>query len=121
MNLNAKPEGNDTNEIFAAWLRAERERVGLSQGALAATVSREGRAVYQQTIAKIEGGERGIELDLAVAITAAFGTTPDVALGLAAEQPDVRALRGVLTRRETCLRSLAALVSAELEHTAPCP
>lgn len=109
------------NERFAAWLRGERRNAGLSQAALAEQLSTRGRLVYQQTIAKIEQGERGIELDLAADIVTAFGSTLDVALGLAADArsgEEVR-LRGMLARREKFISALAVLVNAELEATRP--
>lgn len=109
------------NERFGAWLKKERESAGFSQAALAERLYEFGRPIYQQTIAKIELGERGIELDLAVAIAAVFGATPDAALGLAVDgrSDEEIHLRGMLARRERFIRSLVTLTSCELQSDTP--
>jgi transcriptional regulator with XRE-family HTH domain len=112
---------SEVNDRFAGWLKKERRNARLSQAVLADRVSRDGRPIYQQTIAKIEQGERGIELDLAVAIASVFGATPDVALGLTVDgrgDEEIH-LRGMLARREAFIRALSGLANAELEHVAP--
>jgi hypothetical protein len=82
-----------TNEVFAQWLVRERLRVGISQERLARLVTSAGFPATQQYLTKVETGQRGhIPLGFAVAVTAAFNATPDVALGLAPDNPEERGL-----------------------------
>lgn len=110
-------EQGGVNETFANWLKAERQRAGMSQDKLAVALRSRGLSITQSQIAKVERGERGVELSLAVAVTAAFGTTPDAALGLTPPGSDrEQQLARTAARRDNFLRALATLVNAELEH-----
>lgn len=110
----------DVNETFANWLKTERQRAGMSQDKLAVALRNRGLSITQSQIAKVERGERGVELGLAVAVTAVFGATPDAALGLASPGSDrEQRLAKTVARRDTFLRALSTLVNAELDHVAP--
>lgn len=110
----------DVNAAFATWLKAERQRAGMSQDKLAVALRNRGLSITQSQIAKVERGERGVELGLAVAVTAVFGATPDAALGLTPPGSDrEQQLAKTVARRDTFLRALSTLVSAELEHPSP--
>lgn len=110
----------DVNTIFAAWLRAERKRAGMSQDKLADLLKASGHRIGQTQLGKIERGERmAMPLDLLVGITTVFGATPDVALGLA---PDARTdegyeLRQAFGRRTAALYELRDAINAELGVT----
>lgn len=111
---------SDVNAKFAIWLRAERQHAGMSQDKLAVALRNRGLSITQSQIAKVERGERGVELGLAVAVAAVFGTTPDAALGLTPPGGDrEQHLAKTVARRDNFLRALATLVNAELEHAGP--
>ncbi|MGW5477617.1 helix-turn-helix transcriptional regulator [Streptomyces sp. NPDC004008] len=102
------------NARFAAWLKETRTGAGLSQQRVADALKAQGYATFQQTtIAKIERGARPVRLDEAVAMTALFGTTIDVALGLKPGAPESFAAQA-LARRTSVLQRVQALVNAEL-------
>lgn len=110
----------DVNAQFAGWLKEERQRTGMSQEKLAAALRGRGMSITQSQIAKIERGERGVELGLAVEVTAILGATVDTVLGLrAAGGEEEQSLRKMLARRETFIRSLVTLASCELESDTP--
>ncbi|MBL3664572.1 helix-turn-helix domain-containing protein [Streptomyces sp. M2CJ-2] len=110
----------DVNATFAGWLKAERQRAGMSQDKLAVALRNRGLSITQSQIAKVERGERGVELGLAVAVTAVFGSTPDAALGLTPPGGDrEQQLAKTVARRDNFLRALSVLVNSELEHGAP--
>jgi transcriptional regulator with XRE-family HTH domain len=69
------PSGNPVDELFAANLRAARERAGLSQEGLAAKMAASGHPMRQQVIARIEAGLRPVRLGEAMALAEAVGTT----------------------------------------------
>ncbi|NEE42016.1 helix-turn-helix transcriptional regulator, partial [Streptomyces sp. SID7982] len=54
---------------------------GLSQGKVADAMNAEGFVFYQQTIAKVESGERPVRLDEATALARIFGADLGDALG----------------------------------------
>lgn len=60
---------------FAENLRDAREKAGLSQDALASIMSDLGYAFRQQTITRIEGGERRVEVGEAFALARSVGTS----------------------------------------------
>lgn len=107
----------DVNAAFAAWLRAERKKAGLSQQQVADRLNTAGCRMCQSQIAKIERGVRmAMPLDLLVSITAVFGATPDIALGLT---PDSRSDAEIETqrayaRRAAVLVDLRDAINAEL-------
>lgn len=107
----------EVNAAFAAWLQAERKRAGMSQQQIADLLKASGQRISQSQLAKIERGERmAMPLDLLVGITAVFGATPDVALGLS---PDSRVavdaeMRKAHARRAHLLVELREAINAEL-------
>ncbi|MFD3955853.1 MULTISPECIES: helix-turn-helix domain-containing protein [Streptomyces] len=72
------------NDKFAEWLRSARSASGLSQGKVADAMNAEGFVFYQQTIAKVESGERPVRLDEATALARIFGVDLGDALGTTA-------------------------------------
>jgi transcriptional regulator with XRE-family HTH domain len=107
-----------TNADFVRWLRETRTQAGLSQQKVADALRAQGYVVFQQTtVAKVELGERPVRLDEAVAITALFGSTVDVALGLKASAPQSLAAQAAaqdLARRTSLLQQIQTLIGAEL-------
>ncbi|MBT2429388.1 helix-turn-helix domain-containing protein [Streptomyces sp. ISL-112] len=72
------------NDRFAEWLRSARSASGLSQGKVADAMNAEGFVFYQQTIAKVESGERPVRLDEATALARIFGADLSDTLGVTA-------------------------------------
>ncbi|MFI9488518.1 helix-turn-helix transcriptional regulator [Promicromonospora sp. NPDC052451] len=72
----------DQEADFRASMTALRAAQDVSQTALAGTLRRAGYAFHQQTIAKIESGERPVRLEEAYAIAEALGSSvQEMALG----------------------------------------
>jgi transcriptional regulator with XRE-family HTH domain len=65
------------DDAFALALRAERERQGITQGALAEEMKTRGHDFRQQTMARIEKGDRRVSVGEAQDLAAALGTTLD--------------------------------------------
>jgi transcriptional regulator with XRE-family HTH domain len=103
----------DTNQVFTAWLKSTRTAAGLSQQKVADALKAQGFTVFQQTVAKIERGERPVRLDEAVAFAGLFGATLDVALGLKPDDSQSFTSRD-LARRTSLLQQISSLVEAEL-------
>ncbi|MEU1433970.1 helix-turn-helix transcriptional regulator [Streptomyces sp. NPDC005786] len=72
------------NDAFAEWLRTTRSDAGLSQGKVADAMNAEGFVFYQQTIAKVESGERPVRLDEATALARILGANLGDVLGAGA-------------------------------------
>lgn len=80
----AEPEsGPHAEEAFIAEMRRRRALMELSQGDLATRASALGDNLYQQTIAKLEAGQRALKLSEADAIARALGTTVQEMLSVA--------------------------------------
>ena len=87
MAAEAVPRPSEEN--FRKNLRARREAIGLTQAELAARLQRLGHAFVQQTVAKIESGNRPIRLDEAVALALATECSLDeLASPLLPETPE---------------------------------
>ncbi|MEU1302825.1 helix-turn-helix transcriptional regulator [Streptomyces shenzhenensis] len=67
--------GRMAEDMFVRQMRRRRAMLDLSQSELAERVSRLGGSLYQQTIAKIESGQRAVRLQEADLIAQALGTT----------------------------------------------
>lgn len=67
--------GRVAEDMFVGQMRRRRALLDLSQAELAERVSRLGGSLYQQTIAKIESGQRAVRLQEADLIAQALGTT----------------------------------------------
>lgn len=67
--------GPTAEATFVRQMKQRRSYLGLSQTDLAERVVALGGNLYQQTIAKIEAGQRAIKLDEADALAAALGAT----------------------------------------------
>lgn len=76
------------NDTFKEWLRTAREAAGLSQGKVADAMNAEGFTFYQQTVAKVESGERPLRLDEATALVRVLGASISDALGFTAGGPE---------------------------------
>lgn len=63
------------DEQFAVNVREERERKGMSQGALAGQMQERGWSWWAQTVQKVEGGQRHVRVGEAEALARIFGTT----------------------------------------------
>jgi transcriptional regulator with XRE-family HTH domain len=75
---------------FAARLRAHRERLGWSQAELAKVLTDDGvTGVYPTTIAKIEAGDRAVQVDELVGIAQAFGVSVDLLVGRYADRDEL--------------------------------
>jgi transcriptional regulator with XRE-family HTH domain len=105
------------NETFAAWMKAERKRTGMSQDKLAVALQDRGVRISQSQIAKVERVEHGLPLEWAVAIADVFGASVDVALGIAAADADAQRLAALVGRRTSALYELKAAIAAELSVT----
>ncbi|MGH3585035.1 MAG: helix-turn-helix domain-containing protein [Pseudonocardia sp.] len=68
------------NDTYAEWLRTTRVAAGLSQGKLAEAMNAEGFVFYQQTVAKVESGERPLRLDEATALARVLNASISEAL-----------------------------------------
>lgn len=109
----------DINTQFAEWLRSARLGAGLSQHKVANALRAQGFSVFRQTaVHKIEHQERPVRLDEAVAITALFGTTLDVVLGLKPDSPESFTSHA-LARRTDLLQQVQRMVNAELGRDLP--
>jgi len=71
------------SERLRARLRDERERHGWSMRVMATQLTNRGVIVHPSTIAKIEGGKRGVQADELSAFADLFGTSADILLGRA--------------------------------------
>lgn len=81
------------DDAFASALRAERERQGITQGALAAEMKTRGHDFRQQTMARIEKGDRRVSVGEAQDLAAALGTTLDELAPPRGESPTAVARR----------------------------
>ena len=78
-------------EDFGQWLRERRQQADWSQEKVAKRLRALGFRITQTQIARVEAASRmALPLDLVVSLTALFGATPDVALGLAAADTEQR-------------------------------
>ncbi|MBL3670194.1 helix-turn-helix transcriptional regulator [Streptomyces sp. M2CJ-2] len=67
--------GRVAEDVFVRQMRRRRALLDLSQAELAERVAELGGSLYQQTIAKIESGQRAVRLQEADLIAQALGTT----------------------------------------------
>ncbi|MFI6986108.1 helix-turn-helix domain-containing protein [Embleya sp. NPDC050154] len=112
------------DEVFAAWMRADRKRIGWSQQRIADATTAHGRLFHQTQIAKIERGDRKVSLAEAADIAAAMGSSLAVALGYAEEVPGrlERANTVVaLSDAQTALTLARSVVEAALERVVNAP
>ena len=70
-----EPGGLRAEEVFIAQMKHRRAVLNLSQGELSDRVSALGSHMYQQTIAKLESGQRSLKLSEADVLARALGTT----------------------------------------------
>jgi transcriptional regulator with XRE-family HTH domain len=112
--------GRVAEDMFVTQMRRRRTLLDLSQSELAERVSRLGGSLYQQTIAKIESGQRAVRLQEADLIAQALGATVSEMLsqsidsaGNDPERMDVAELIGrsksARRRREEAAMRVAAL------------
>ena len=108
------------DEAFIHEMRRRRTLLELSQGELAARASALGETLYQQTIAKIESGQRSLKLSEADAIAHALGSNVQEMLSTAYGEPPERFSdsRDTGLLRETVDEALAALQMAQTEEAA---
>lgn len=108
------------DEAFIHEMRRRRALLGLSQGEMAARVSALGENLYQQTIAKIESGQRPLKLSEADAIAHALGSNVQEMLSAAYGEPPGRFSdsRDTELLSEAVDEALAALQMAQTEEAA---
>ncbi|MFJ2007374.1 helix-turn-helix transcriptional regulator [Streptomyces chartreusis] len=108
-------------EAFIAQMKRRRSLLNLSQGELAVRLSALGENLYQQTIAKLESGQRSLKLSEADAIARALGTTVQEMLsGVFGEPPWVTQSisRDMNALEEAVAATLAELKLAQQEEQA---
>jgi len=105
---------NAPQEVFAAWLKAERKRAGMSQDKLVTALQHGGHKIRQTQISRIERGGRPLSLNEAGIIAAVFGATLGDIFGAATPDAEMRALA---SRRTAVLYELKATIAAELAVT----
>ncbi|WP_432091790.1 helix-turn-helix domain-containing protein [Streptomyces sp. NRRL F-5630] len=66
---------SEAERVFIQQMKARRQSLDLTQSALAKRVASMGGALYQQTIAKLESGERSLKLSEADLLARALDTT----------------------------------------------
>jgi len=97
---------------FAENLRAARERAGISQGALNQKMLDLGYKFHQQTVSKIEAGDRKVDQEEAYALAGLLGTTVE-----ALRRPPDIAIEGIAltdgARQLSRLRQQAAQVARQ--------
>lgn len=70
------------SDAFAEWFREARQAAGITQVAVVADLHRQGcTALRRQTIIAIEGKQRRVSLDEAVALAVALGVAPRLTIG----------------------------------------
>lgn len=74
-----------------------RERAGVSQNALAKAMQANGFMFHQQTVQRIEAGQRPLRVDELIALSDILGVSVDALLGrAAAQQPSVPTVDGLI-------------------------
>ncbi|WP_107484361.1 helix-turn-helix domain-containing protein [Streptomyces reticuliscabiei] len=108
------------DEAFVHEMRRRRALLELSQGELAARASALGESLYQQTIAKIESGQRPLKLSEADAIAHALGSNVQEMLNSAYGEPHTRFSdsRNTEELREAVDAALAELQAAQMQEAA---
>ncbi|MGW6743742.1 helix-turn-helix domain-containing protein [Streptomyces sp. NPDC055025] len=81
------PAGRAAEDAFIRQMKTRRVVLGLSQGELADRVAMLGGGMYQQTIAKLEAGQRSLKLSEADVLAQALGTTVGAMLRAANAEP----------------------------------
>ena len=101
------------NDTFAEWLRATRVAAGISQGKLSDAMNAEGFVFYQQTIAKVESGERPLRLDEATALARILNASISDALSFEVTKETPAPSGGsAVTTLPVSARAIAALRAA---------
>jgi transcriptional regulator with XRE-family HTH domain len=80
--------GRMAEDMFVRQMRRRRALLDLSQSELAERVAELGGGLYQQTIAKIESGQRALRLQEADLIAQALGTTVSQMLSQSIDAPE---------------------------------
>ncbi|MET9479844.1 helix-turn-helix transcriptional regulator [Streptomyces sp. NPDC006638] len=108
--------GPPAEEVFIAQMKHRRAVLGLTQTELAERVAAVGGSMYQQTIAKLESGHRGLKLSEADFLAKALGSTVQEMLSLTYEGPSKlrhHDSRNVAELQKESNRLLAELHQAE--------
>lgn len=112
-----------------ARLREARETAGLSQSEVARAMQNEGFRWYQQTIAKVELGQRSLKIGEALALAGIIGLDPadvvedaaavaDPGIERAGELRYARVMHAIATRRVRELEQELEVARGELEQRA---
>jgi transcriptional regulator with XRE-family HTH domain len=107
---------DDTEQRFAANLRLLRERQGMSQVRLAQEMAGRGWPWRQQTVTRLENGQRMIRFGEATALASILGVRLDRFTRPVSEAIEVEKIRAASARLRESFESVAAAVCRLLEE-----